>query len=457
MAPYPGIATIIGCVQEEFPQVDWVDAYAERLGLAGTVRRIREFGPDVVAAAAYTTQMHEAAATARAVRAAGLKAKFVVGGPHTSRIPEESAREFPEFDYIAAGEGEGIVLDLLRALRNGESADNIPGIYCLRGNEVVSGGRREFIQDLDAMPLPEWKHVRWDAHCAIFALRRERIRETAICFNRGCPFNCIFCAKIMGNKVRRRSCDAVVEQMRRDVSEYGAQQILFTDETFTIDRDRSVELFEKIIRAGLPKKTRWVCITRPDKLDEELISLMKRSGCHGMCLGADSVFDETLEFMNKSTKAENIFSAIRLCRKHGILTEAGYIIGLPTDTAASVKRMIAGAVAADSDFATFAILVPYPGTKIMDMAERGDQGLRLLSKDWRHYGKQLGCAMETDNLSRSKLEKLQRTAYYRFYLRPRKFFNAMRMADLKVVFLYLAAHILRRLGVKPPGPPRDSE
>ena len=227
---------MIGCAQAEFPEIGWLDAYAERLGLDAAVRRIMDFAPDVVAVSAYTTQIHEAADTARALKKAGSNAKIIVGGPHTSKLPVGTALEFPEFDYVAAGEGEAMIIGFLRALRDGAPAENIPGIYRLRGGEVLSGGECAYIEDLDSLPFPEWRHVNWDSHCAIFTLRGERMRETAVWVNRGCPFNCIFCAKIMGNKVRKRSLAAVVEQVKRDVADYGARQVLFTDETVSDGR-----------------------------------------------------------------------------------------------------------------------------------------------------------------------------------------------------------------------------
>lgn len=449
VVPSVGIASIVGTIQKEFPDVAVLDAFAEKLTLKESLKKIMDFKPDVVAASALTTQIHDAAATAKELKQISPQIRTVAGGPHTSKIPGETLVEFPALDFTIAGEGELPMLELLLALRDGGDTGAIKGVYTLRKGEVVSGGPREFMQDLDSLGFPEWKHFNWNNYCASFRLKSQGCRELLVSINRGCPFNCIFCSKIMGNKIRKRSIPRVIEEMTRDMEKFGANQFLFTDETFTVDRGGVVELCEGIIQKGLHEKVSWICDTRPDMVDDELVALMKRAGCFFMCFGADSVSDEALKYMKKNASAANIFMAIRMCRKHGITTQAAYILGLPADTAESINANARGAVRVDSDFATFSILVPYPGTRIMEMAENNEEGLKLLSKDWRLYGKQLGYAVETKNLKRTQLEKLQRRAYYRYYLRPRKFLNIFKIADVKVIALYFISHMLRFVGFSP--------
>lgn len=446
LVPSVGIASMIGGVIREFPDVTFLDAYAEGLTPDAAVRRILDFRPDLVAMSALTIQVHDAAETARALKGVDPRIRVVVGGPHTSKIPEETLREFPVFDFAAAGEGEGIMRELLPALRDGGRTDNIPGLYSVEEGNVVSGGARPYITDLNSLEFPDWKHFNWDAYCASFRLKKQKYREISVSINRGCPFDCIFCSKIMGSRLRKRSIHRVIEEIQRNVRDFGANQILFTDETFTVDRAGVAELCESIIREGLHEKISWIADTRPDMVDEELLTLIKRSGCFFICFGADSVSDETLKYMKKNADAASIYNAIRLSRKCGLTTQAAYIMGLPTDSPASIRETVRGALAVNSDFATFSILVPYPGTKIMEMAEKGE-GLVLLTKDWRLYGKQLGNALETSRLSRPVLEKLQRRAYYRYYLRPSKIFNIFRIADVRVVLLYFIAHLLRKIGL----------
>jgi radical SAM superfamily enzyme YgiQ (UPF0313 family) len=456
LVPSVGVASMIGNIQNDFPETGFIDAFAERQPLKAAVNRIMEFKPDVVAMSALTTQINDAGQAAAELKKLDGRVKILVGGPHTSKIPEYTLREFPAFDYTAAGEGEEIVKELLASLRDGAPTDGIKGLYTLRNGEIVTAGPRLFMEDLDDLEFPEWKHFNWSAYCASFRLKWHGIREIPVSINRGCPFNCIFCAKIMGDKVRKRKIPAVIEEIERDIADFGARQILFTDETFTVDRKGVVELCENLLKKNLNKKISWLCDTRPDMLDEELAGLMAKAGCFCICFGADSVSDQALRYVNKKTAGSNIFNATKICRKHGIITQAAYILGLPTDTVESIKTNVRGALKANSDFATFSILVPFPGTKMMEMAKSGTDGLTLLSEDWRLYGKQLGYAMETKNLDRKNLENLQRNAYFKYYLRPGKIFNIFKITEIKIVFLYFVAHFFKVLGITPSGVRKDN-
>jgi anaerobic magnesium-protoporphyrin IX monomethyl ester cyclase len=452
LAPSLGVASIIGSVRRDFSDVGFIDAHAGRLSLGKTVKRVLDFKPDVLAVSALTIQINDAADVVATLKKAGLKAQVIIGGPHASKIPEETLREFPCFDFAGAGEGEELMREFLAAIGAGGDGSSIRGLYARRDNAVASPENRPFIDDLDALPFPDWSQIRWENYRALFALKSHGIREVPVAFTRGCPFQCIFCAKIMGNRVRKRSVARVVEEIERDVDLYQARQILFTDETFTVDRASIIALSEEMRRRSLEKKISWICNTRPDLADEELLTHMRDAGCGLINFGVDSLEEESLRAMNKGSSIENAFQAVRTCRKLGIRTEAAYLLGMPTDTKDSIRKTIRAAAKIDSDFATFAILVPFPGTEIMDMAEKGEGGLVLLSRDWRLYGKQLGHALETRNLNRRALEALQRAAYYHFYLRPRRILSIFRLTDIRIVY-YLFAHALTRLGI---GPGRES-
>ncbi len=451
VVPLVGIALMIGNLQKEFPEIDLIDASAENISLAETITRIRAYNPDIIAISAITIQIDDAADTITALKAQGWRGKVIVGGPHASRIPLDTMTEFPQFDIAVQGEGEQVMVEIARALRDGDDISHITGIFSRSPDgSIVTAGQRPFIDDLSLLEFPEWRHFKLDKYCASFRLKSRRIIELSVSINRGCPFNCIFCAKIMGNKIRKRPIPLVLDEIERDADIYGARQILFTDETFSINRNAIVELCEGLISRGLNKKIEWIADTRPDTIDRELVTLAKRSGCFFMCFGADNVDDDKLEYLKKGATAKNIFTAVRLCREAGIQTQANYILGLPDDTPQTIMRNIRGAVAVNTHFATFSILVPYPGTRIMEMAETGEEGLRLLSRDWRNYGKQLGYALETKHLSRPQLEKLQRKAYYLYYLRPSYFFNIFRIANPRLIVLYFISHLLKLLGLKKP-------
>jgi radical SAM superfamily enzyme YgiQ (UPF0313 family) len=435
---------MMGNLRGRFSDVTFMDFAAEGVSLKNAVGRAAREPWDVVGITAITAQIHDAAALAEGLKRKQPKTQVIVGGPHSSKVPEQTLEEFPAFDYAAVGEGEELIVEFLSALRDGRPTDSIPNLYSRRDGQIAFGGPRPFITDLDALQFPDWSQCRWSAYRGTYRWGFEKVRELPVSVNRGCPFNCIFCARFMGDQLRRRSVERVIEEIERNIIDYSMRQILFTDETFSIDYGQVSRLCEMLIGRDLNRKTDWVANTRPDMVDEPLIKLMAESGCAIMAFGADNTSDQLLETANKQMGGHHIFQAIRWCRQYGVRSQAAYIIGLPQDTEESVRRNIEeAAIRADSDCATFSILVPYPGTKVWEMAQRGEGNLVLLSRDWREYGKQQGGAMESRQLPRKKLEECHSRAYRRFYFRPRKLLSLFRVARVPRLALSLVYHRVR--------------
>jgi len=442
VVPPIGIASMIGQIQEVFPEVGVLDAYAERLSREETLRRIEAFRPDVLAVSAFTMMIHDAAAIAADAKARIPGLKVIAGGPHPSKLPEQTLREFPSLDFVAVGEGEALIVDFLTALRDGESTDGIGGLYTLRDGRVVTAGERPAIEDLDSLQFPEWRRFRLDNYNPVSRMPFRKVRQIPVSMNRGCPFSCIFCAKIMGDKVRKRSVARVIEEIERVVLLHGAGQILFTDETFTIDREQVLHLCESMIQHGLHRRISWLCETRTDMVDGELLRMMKRAGCFYIVFGGEATTDDSLDYMRKGASREDLFRALGLCKKHGLRTLTTYIIGFPYHDRRMIREIAESAIKAGGDAALFPILTPLPGTEIARMAEAGDQGLILLTKDWRAYGKQFGRAMETEKMNRRQLERAQLEAYFRFYLRPSKILGLLMLVDFGAALTFLKAGVL---------------
>jgi len=168
---------------------------------------------------------------------------------------------------------------------------------------------------------------------------------------------------------------------------------------------------------------------------------MKRAGCRVISYGVESGSPEMLKRIKKGITLERVGNAIRWTREAGILTDTNYIIGHPWDTRETINDTIYFAVKSNAHMASFAILVPFPGTEIARMALKGEGGRKLLSTDYSTYGKQVGGAMELDDIPRQDLERFHRKAYMKFYLRPSRILNFMRVVDLRMMIL-IACHTL---------------
>jgi radical SAM superfamily enzyme YgiQ (UPF0313 family) len=219
--------------------------------------------------------------------------------------------------------------------------------------------------------------------------------------------------------------------------------LFVTDETFTLDRRRTVAFCEGLLKRGLERRVAWSCETRVDAVDQELIALLRRSGCFSLFYGVESGDQGTLDLSKKRIVLDEALAAVRWAREAGIFTHTNFIFGNPFETRETILKTIRFALDVDSDAAGFSIMVPYPGTEVLRMAREGYGGLRLRSEDPKLYGKVIGGALELEDLPRHQLERLQFYAYARFYLRPRKIVNLPRVGHLSAIPVALG-HIAGR-------------
>jgi radical SAM superfamily enzyme YgiQ (UPF0313 family) len=270
--------------------------------------------------------------------------------------------------------------------------------------------------------------------------------------SRGCPYRCNFCYHPFGNQVRTRSIASVIAEIQNGRRFFGARNVVFVDETFTLDAARTTELCRALLSNGLARKIGWLCNTRVDRVPPDLVRLMKEAGCRLISFGVESGNQEILHGIGKMIDLQQARAALRLCRETGVMTAASFQIGQPGETPATVRDTVSFAVSSGVDYAQFCILTPYPGTQIEALAREGKQGLVLLTDDWRKYDK-TGGALELRNLSAARLARLQRLAYARFYLRPSRLRRVFEMATPSVFLRYLWWNLTQFLRRSRPGKP----
>jgi radical SAM superfamily enzyme YgiQ (UPF0313 family) len=414
--PRIGIASIAAYLLENGIDVSIVDPEIEGLDLD----EIQGMQPDIVGIPAYTEEVLDAAAIAKGVKEICPGTIVVVGGPHPSAIPEETLKEFGSFDIAVVGEGEFALLDI--ALK--KPLEMIPGIAYRDGASIRQNQARHEISDINSLPLPAWHLYYLNAYrggglSSGFA-KKNRLLELPVEGARGCPYGCAFCFRIAGRRVQIRSPKRVIDDVARCVHEFKAERIYFVEGTFAVNRRLAIEVCDEIMNSGLQREITWSAGPRVDTVDFELLQKMKGAGCDFLGFGVESGDPQILKLIGKNTSTEQAIEVFKMCKKLGIKTEANFIIGLPGETNESISRTIELAKRLEADYANFAILVPFPGTEVYKMACDGPGDIKVKSKDWKLYGKQVGEAIEHANFLPGELKKLQMKAYRSFYLRPSK-------------------------------------
>lgn len=405
-----GIASIASFLREKSIDVSILDPYVKHLSLGQIVDKIISEAPDYLCLPAYTDEINDAAKIAEAVKAKQPGITTIIGGPHASAIPAQTLTEFPAFDIAIIGEGELPILGIVK----GEEKKTIPGAAIrLQDGKIQVNPPKNFV-NLDLLPKPAWD---------LYEPRRYSF--VSIDTVRGCPYSCVFCFRATGKNVRYRNPQKIVDDIEYGHKRFGFNTFSLTGGgTFPLEKKHALEVCGEIIRRGL--KIRWVSGWRCDLVDVELLEAMQKSGCVEVALGIESGSDEILKHIKKQTSSEQVENAIKLCHKFRINVELNFIFGLPFDTLKSLNqtRRFAERMARYAHKINFAILTPFPGTAVYEMAKEKKNGLQIATVDWSKYSKQGGEAIRHSNFMPGELSRYQVMSYLSVYLRhPLKILN----------------------------------
>ncbi len=409
-----GLACLASVLQRgSDAEVEIVDAKFERLDYDAISARVRAFRPDVVGLTAFTNEIRPAARVARAVKRISPSIRTVIGGVHVSALPTDTMIEFPEFDTGVVGEGETTFRELCDAWSSGRATRNIAGIVHRDDGAPTVTGERERLVELGEYPLPAWDLVPPSPRYLLMT-------------QRGCPYRCTFCVNPNGRTVRQRPIEQVIEELRVLSARPGARELYICDEIFTVDRERTHALLDAMIAANVGRTLRWSAQTHVNTVDRDLFRKMKAAGCFICGLGIETGDPAIQRAMKKGISLGRVAEARAMARDVGLPIEGLFIIGHPNESWESANRTIEFAARLNPDRPIFGVMVPYPGTEVAELAARREGGYRLISDDWNDYNKQIGDAMEFDNLSRKQLEMLQMLAYVRVFLDNRRYADLAR-------------------------------
>ena len=409
-----GLAYLAGYLrQHEGFDVEIVDAKLERLSFDATVQRVLAARPRVVGLGAFTCEVKPAAHMAWLIKAANPNITTVIGGVHVTAIPEHTLREFPSFDLGVRGEGEVTFHELCDALRSGASTAGIPGLVRRTEDGIAVTPPRERIADQDTIPFPAWDLM-------------PKAREYILMTQRGCPFNCLFCMNPNGRTARARSIQNLMDELTMILDRYQPKGIRFGDELFSVNMDRTHDLLDAMIAAGIKKRVEWFAQTHVHFVDLPLLTKMKQAGAIWIGMGIETGDAEVLKATGKGSTPEMILRAGAAAKAAGLPIETYFILGHPNETLASMKRTVDLAVKLNPETPIFGVMVPFPGTEIGRLAAAGEAGYRLRSTNWDDYNKQIGGALEFADLPRNRIERLQMWAYFRVFLSNGRYLDLLK-------------------------------
>ena len=423
--PVLGLAFLSACLEAQGHECRIFDAYFSSWSEGDLCRRVQEFDPKVIGITSMTHEIVSAARIAAELKK-NMSCSIVIGGCHVTTLPERTLKEFNVFDYGIQGEGERTFLELNAhlSMRDNFEPSSVKGLVYRSGNEICVNEPAAFLtsEELDSLPLPAFHHY--------YGKNPRALADKESCYtmltSRGCPYRCAFCMQVLGNKIRRRSAENVCREIEFAIATYGAHSIDFVDEIFLFNTQETHELLEMMIKNGLHKRIRWSGLVRANFVNPELIALAKKAGCYRLEMGVESGDDTILKAINKGITIEQIRVAVKIIKEAGISLGTYYILGHPNETPETIRKTVNLASELNTDTIAVGIMVPYPGTRIFEMAQRGEGGYRLLSQDWSEYDKYGARALEIQGLPYKELVKWQRKALIKLYIRNFRFMDAFR-------------------------------
>ncbi len=417
-----GLGYLASALREGGHEPELYDAAVEKASfaqvLADAEEANRPYG--LVGVTATTPLIYEA--WDLAAEAKSRQIPTILGGAHLTIMPAESM-ERPEVDFVAVGEAEGTLLELVEAMENSRTFDDIAGLLWKRdGGEIVQNPARPLCEDLDTIPFPAHDLFKIDRYTNLQPLTDgldPDARSYTIMTSRGCPYQCNFCSKpVTGHTWRPRSVDSVIAEWRWLVKELRATEIGLTDDIWNLKIDRAKEICRRLIAEGL-NTVPWVTVhgMKVNHTDQELFDLMKAAGCKRVGFGVESGDDYILKrVIRKGQTVDGARRCFRQAKAAGLQTMGFFIFGMPEETAETMDKTIELALELDPDLANFMIAAPFPGTKMYDLLEKHGN---IFSHDWRDYAiHEQKARFEIGELTAELVERKWHEAYRRFYLRP---------------------------------------
>ncbi len=409
---------------------DILDCEAEGISLQELEKHIKDKKYEVVGVAMLTPLYSQSVNICRKVKEINPKIKTIVGGSHPTLRPKGTIEDEVSIDIAVVGEAECTFLEVIQALETRKELKNIKGIvFRDLDKKVIVTPEREKIENLDMLPIPDRSLIKMHLYRPSISYYK-RLPAYTIITTRGCPYRCTFCATAKTG-YRMHSIERVIAEMKILIEQYGAKEILIRDDTFTLNRKRTIDLCKAIIAEGINKRVKWDCITRVNLVDKELLQELKEAGCWGIHFGVEGGTQKLIDSIKKDTKIETIENAFKLCKEAGINTRAYCMLGMPGSTKEEDLETIAFVKKIDPDWAQFTICTPYPGTTMYnDLIEKKE----LESVDWDKYQTWGGFSESAlpwvqKGRSSDELKELQRYAMKSFYFRPKIIMRKIRGID----------------------------
>ena len=288
------------------------------------------------------------------------KTVVVIGGPDTRHnIPEYLDTQA---DIVVFGEGEQTMLEIVQSVHQGnkEEFGHIPGLAYKSNGQIMQTAERDRIRPIDDIPIPARGKIDMQPYLDTWKSNHGKSAMT-ISSQRGCPYTCKWCSTaVYGQSYRRRSPEKVVDEIELLVKEYAPDSLWFVDDVFTVSHKWMQEFRDIMVQRKM--KIQYECITRADRMSEDVIDWLRDSGCFRVWIGAESGSQKVIDLMDRRVDVQQVRNMIQLSNQKGIETGTFIMLGYPGETEEDIEETLKHLKESDPSYYTITIAYPIKGT-----------------------------------------------------------------------------------------------
>lgn len=441
--PPLGLLYLSGVLEADGHTVQVIDFGAEDISKEQLEKSVML--SDAIGMSVYTPNYKTSVDISREIKKLDPDIPLIIGGPHCTFLPKRSLLDVTPADISVRGEGEQVIIDIVRCLEGRKKLSEVPGVYYRENNEIKAGKPFEIIKDLDSLQFPARHLVDKYEYGSILDARLRLFNKkfTSMITSRGCPFRCRFCANYgylsKNYGYRERSVESVVKEIQEIDEKYNS--LLILDDNFLVNKRRTHQILDNIIEMGCTMDL-IIGAARVDSADRELYEKMKKAGVKSIGFGIESGNQDVLDFYNKRITLNQIRAAVQLSREMDFITFGTFIFGAPIETKKHIEKTIEFACSLPLDIAIFGPLAYLIGSDlwmeaVKDKKIRKDE-YKVIADSSRGLG----------NFTQEELFRYTNEAFRRFYLRPQFLLNQLFRAFIKNDFGLIKLGIKLLLGYR---------
>lgn len=291
--------------------------------------------------------------------------KIVLGGPDVTYNVENYLNAGA--DFLVIGEGEETTFELYNAIINHGDLHSVNGIAFLQNNQIIQTTARTKFKELDELPLPNRDAIDMYQYLKTWKTNHNQSSMT-ISTQRGCPYTCKWCSTaVYGQSYRRRPANQVAKEMKMLKEQYNPDALWFVDDVFTVSHKWLLAFKEEVLKqeAVIP----FECITRAERLNDEILQLLKETGCFRIWIGAESGSQTIIDAMDRRVDVNQVKKVIQDTNAMGIETGTFIMLGYPGETEKDIEETIQYLKEANPTLYTITVAYPIKGTSLYNEIE----------------------------------------------------------------------------------------